>query len=64
MCQNREKVGYPKRLIEREMSEDSRGVSRRVSHLVLDHFCKFHEILVRGEIYEKYLRNFGEFWRP
>ena len=44
------------------MSEDSRGVSRRVSHLVLDHLCKFHEILVRREFMRnifKILENFG-----
>ena len=57
----RERVGYTRRLIEREISEDSRGVSRRVNHLVLDPCCKFHKILVRREIYEKYLQNFRDF---
>ena len=40
MCQERERererVAYPRRLIEREISEDSRGISRRLNHLVLD----------------------------
>ena len=32
----RERFAYPRRLIEREISEDSRGISRRLNHLVLD----------------------------
>ena len=31
-------VTYPRRLIEREISGDSGSVSRRLNHLVLDHW--------------------------